>query len=97
MVPLALRQGPPLPRVMPQEYGRSYALRSRTPAAIADVRAYFRDPGAIKDHSYVSARAVPDRATAIMLDAKGKDEFIDESRTATTGPAIVGCDLGKSL
>jgi hypothetical protein len=67
----------------------SYALRSRAPNAIADVRAFFRDPATIRDNSYVSARAVPDRATAVMLDAKGKDEFIPFVRAMGTGSRLL--------
>jgi hypothetical protein len=67
----------------------SYALRSRTPNPITDVRAFFRDPKTIPDNSYVSARAVPDRATAIMLDAKGKDEFIPFVRVMGTGSRLL--------
>jgi hypothetical protein len=67
----------------------SYALQSRTPTPIADVRTFFRDPTTIKDHSYVSARAVPDRATAVMLDAKGKDEFIPFVRVMGTGSRLL--------
>ncbi len=47
----------------------AYSLRSRAPNAIADVRATFRGGTTFQDDTYVSARAVPDRATAVMLDA----------------------------
>jgi hypothetical protein len=67
----------------------TYALRSRTPTPIADVRAYFRDPGAIRNDSYVRVRAVPDRAHAVMLDAKGKDEFIPFVRVMGTDARLL--------
>jgi hypothetical protein len=70
-------------------YDLAYALRSRTPNVIADVRSYFRAPATIKDHTYVSVRAVPDRATAVMLDAKGKDEFIPFERVMGTGSRLL--------
>ena len=67
----------------------AYALQSRTPTPITDVRATFRAGATVKDDSYVSARAVPDRATAVMLDAKGKDEFIPFVRVMGTGSRLL--------
>ncbi|HEY3357199.1 MAG TPA: hypothetical protein VGQ83_28375, partial [Polyangia bacterium] len=62
----------------------AYALRSRTPTVVTDVRGYFRDPAKIPADSYVSMRAVPDRANAVMLDIKGKDEFMPFMRVLGT-------------
>jgi len=61
-----------------------YALRSRTPVEIADVRSHFAHPANVRSNIYVRLRAVPDRATAVMLDAKGKDEFIPFERVMGT-------------
>jgi hypothetical protein len=62
----------------------TYALRGRTPAQVTDVRGYFRDPARIPDNSFVAMRAVPDRAHAVMLDIKGKDEFMPFMRVMGT-------------
>jgi hypothetical protein len=67
----------------------AYSLRSRTPTPITDVRATFREGAAVQDDTYVNARAVPDRATAVMLDAKGKDEFIPFVRVMGTGSRLL--------
>ena len=67
----------------------AYSLRSRAPTAITDVRATFRDGAPVGDDTYVSARAVPDRASAVMLDAKGKDEFIPFVRVMGTGSRLL--------
>jgi hypothetical protein len=67
----------------------TYSLRSRTPTPITDVRASFRAGAAVTDDTYVTARAVPDRATAVMLDVKGKDEFIPFVRIMGTGSRLL--------
>ena len=70
-------------------YDLAYALRSRTPTTVSDVRAFFRQTQSISDNGYVTMRAVPDRASAIMLDVKGKDEFVPFMRVGGTGGRLL--------
>jgi hypothetical protein len=70
-------------------YDLAYALRSRRPVSVSDVRSYFRDPASIPDNAYVSVRGIPDRASAIMLDVKGKDEFVPFMRVLGTDSHLV--------
>jgi hypothetical protein len=67
----------------------AYALRSRTPTTVGDVRAYFREAARIPDNGYVTMRAIPDRASAIMLDVKGQDEFVPFMRVGGTGGRLL--------